>query len=277
MSKIYSPSSTANFLECEVKWVLSQQGWRSRQYGKKDVYALRGSAIGVGCDVFHNGKGSAAAYMAVKNYIAEEWERSKLNSREWAEFKSIPLTQPEVVDMACSVVETYTEAQLPYIVLKSEYEFSKHGRARADIIGQVGSGPIIPIDLKTKDKPAQVYYEYLTKRDFAFSHQMCHYMYALSEETGTLCLSYGIVLLWYGKKNSIEYVPYSISEKRFDLWLTSARSTWERMEAVEAGHVVPAEHPTHKSQWGMCEYYDACLNMNRSPILMQDSFFKVIR
>ena len=275
--KVYSPSSTSNFLTCEYLWVLSQQGWRSKEYGKNDVYALRGSAVSAGCDSFHRGEGSDTAYVSTKQYITEEWSRAKLDSREWREFKSLPLSQAEVVDMACSLVQSYMEAKLPYTVLKSEYEFTSYGRARADIIGKLGSGLVLPVDLKCKDIPAQAFYEYLAKRDFAYSHQLLHYCWALSEETGVTCLDYGIVILWYGKKNRVEYIPFSVTQERMDLWLRSSKATWAKMQAIEEGLIEPSEASLHKSVYGPCPMYKACLEYNRNPELMGRDYFKILR
>ncbi len=276
--KTYSPSQTKAFLTCEWLWKLEREGWRPNTYGKNTVYAIRGSAISAGIDAFHHGKDSAACFMATKDDVATSWDKERLNNREYTEFKSLPLTLAEVTDMACSVVHTYMEHKhLPYTVVSSEHIFANHGNARADIIGKNSSGVLMPFDLKTKDKPAQSYYEYLTKRDFAYDHQLMHYCWALSEETGVACLEYGIVILWYSAKPSIEVVPYSVTPERMELWLQSSKSTWAKMEAIENGLIEPSENAMHKSVFGPCPMYTACLEMNRDPIRMADSYFKILR
>ena len=278
MSKIFSPSQTKSFLTCEFLWKLEREGWRPLTYGKNTLYAIRGSAVSVGCDMFHNGKDSAAYFLSTKDELSSGWEKERIDSRCYSEFKSLPINKSELTDMACALVHAYAEAwPLSYTVERSEYTFVNHGNARADIIGRNSKGILMPFDLKTKQKPAQSYYEYLTKRDFAFDHQLMHYCWALSEETGTPCLEYGIIILWYSAKPTIEVVPYSVTQERMNLWLTSARSTWAKMEAIEQGSIEPSENAMHKSVFGACNFYKACLEMNRDKNLMEQDYFKILR
>ena len=276
-NRIYSPSQCKAFLTCEWLWKLEREGWRNNQYGKNTLFAIRGSAVSAGADAYHRGQGADVVYMAVKDEVRSSWEKERISSREFTDFKSSPLTQEEIIDMACTLVQSYMGAKLPYTVLKSEYEFSNHGRARADIIGKLGSGLVLPIDLKTKTKPAQPFYEYLTKRDFAYDHQLLHYCWALSEETGVQCRDYGIVILWEAKKPIIEYIPFSVTQERMDLWWRSAKATWAKMEQIELGLIEPSEASLHKSVYGPCPMYKACLEYNRNTELMNQSYFKVLR
>jgi hypothetical protein len=105
---------------------------------------------------------------------------------------------------------------------------------------------------------------------------MLHYVWATHEVFGE-CFEYGICLLWYGKKITIEYLPFLVSGKRLELWIESAKQVWARMEAVENGESVPHEVATHATKYGPCVYSKACLDYYREPSLMKKDYMIIER
>ena len=271
--KVYSPSQTKTFLECPVAWKLSRMGVTRRQYNKGTVYAIRGSAVSAGLECYNN-QGSDVGNVIAKAVYAD-WEHYQLDYREWAEFRSVALTKDEVVEQATALVKAYTETHQPFEVLHAEFAFKDHGNARADVIGKIGS-QILPVDYKCKDIPASDYYRHIARQDYRYDWQLMHYCWAVGEVFNIECLTFGIVVLWYAKKPEIEYIPFIVQPDRLALWLESARDVWSRMEACENGAPV-YEVASHRTPYGQCEYYKACLEYQRDFSLMSKDYLVVTR
>lgn len=273
--KVFSPSQTKNYLTCPMLWHLSRQKWRPKTYNKASVYAIRGSAVSSGLELYNQVGASDVVLTRVVAAIADEWTKSNIDHREWSEYKTPPPTQAEITQQAIHLVEAYMESPVTaFKVLYSEYIFKKHGYARADVIGRLASGQLLPVDYKCKDVPYQAFYQYVTKRDYQYDWQLMHYVWATAEEFETPCLQFGIVVLWYDKKPKIEYVPYSVDPHRLGLWLVSARAIWADMELCEAGKKIIVEAAEHRTKFGACTYATACLEMYRDPELMLQRYYK---
>lgn len=274
--KIFSPSQTTNFLTCPMLWSLSRQGWRSKTFNKATLYAVRGSAVSSGLETLTVTGSLDSALVSVEKAVSEEWDKNKIDKREFVEFKSLPLSQKEITTQSNALVTAYAASPITvFEVLHSEYTFKNHGYARADLIGKLNNGSILPVDFKVKDQPVQKFYEYTTKQEFKYSWQMYHYCLAVSAEFNTDCLQFGIVILWYDKKPKIEYVPFHITPVRFKLWYKSAIEVWARMEAMETGQVALHEVAEHRTKFGPCEFTKACLEHDRDPDLMRADYFNI--
>ncbi len=277
MSKIFSPSSTATFLACRVKWMLYRKGWIAKTYGKNTLYAIRGSAVSAGLDVFAKTASEESSLLAVKDSVLEEWKRSRVADRQFQEFKSLPLSVEEITAQAQCLVGYYIEnPPTAFKILHSEYIFKNHGNARADVIASLNpSGDIVPVDYKVRDVPFNSYYKYTTKQDFRYSHQMYHYCMAVSQEFNVNCLQFGILILWFDKRPSVEYIPFSVEPERLKLWYQSATVVWAQMAACEAGEESYTEAANHRDQYGPCEYSKMCLEHNRNYNLATQDYIRI--
>ncbi len=276
--KIYSPSQTKKFLQCPMAWKLYKDGWVSKKYNKGNLYALRGLAVSAGLDFYNRHGNSDAVDGVVVATLRREYDEARIGEREWNVFKSLPYTCVELTQQALLLVRTYIEnPPLAFTVVHSEYIFAKHGNARADVIGKLANGKILPVDYKCKDVPTNSFFQFSIKQDYRYDWQLMHYCWAVSEEFHVDCLDFGIVVLWYDKKPRIEYVPFIVNTERLANWYLSAREVWSHMEACEKGEAAVTEVAEHKTVYGPCEFKTACLEYNRHEDLMHNEYFYMPR
>lgn len=272
--KVYSPSSTKSFLTCPFYWVLNKQGWNSKSYGKKDLYAVRGNAVSVALDLYNRGGSAKESLELAENFVYDEWEKLQIDNRTWDTLKSPPIPQGELARQAVLLVDTYMgNPPTHFRVVESEYIFTNWGNSRADVIAQLGNGKIVPVDYKCKDKPTSPYYEGLVRSDFAHDWQLMHYCHAISQDFDVRCVEYGIVILWYAKRPRITYEPFHVGQERMDEWYRSAKIVWGLMESIETGEIGAWEVADHRNKFGPCQYTEACLKHGRDPQLMQMDYF----
>lgn len=269
---IFSPSSTQAFFSCPFLWLLSKRGWTPKTYSKKDVYAVRGSAVSEGLNTFNRNIGDP--FEAAREVVDFEWERAKLDKRQWQDMKIPPLSKADVHENVQRLVTAYVKnPPRMFEVVESEYIFAKHGNARADVIARLSNGSLIAVDYKVKQNPANPYYRRTTVNDFRNSWQLMHYCYAIQQEFNIECLDYGILILWYDKKIEIQYCPFSITELRMQHWISSAHSAWALMEGILEGSIEPWEVASHSNKFGACEFQSACLEHDRDPDEMRKDYF----
>jgi hypothetical protein len=236
-----------------------------------NTYGVRGSGVSEGLDVYNRGTGDPI--QATIDCVNADWERQRLDEREWWDFRSSPNTRQEIIDQACSLVEAYIAAPITaFEVVETEYIFRDHGWARADVIGRVAGGHIVPVDYKVKDEPNTVWLRQKIKSDFSNDHQLFHYAWAMNEEFGLDVFQYAIVILWYNSRPKIEYVPFIISPERMANWLMSAREIWRRMDAIKNGETEAWEQADHATKFGDCAFKKACLDYNRDENLMTQDY-----
>jgi hypothetical protein len=253
-------------------WALGRE-WMPRTFSKMDLYGIRGGAVSVGLDTFNRGCPDGEIIQAVTDEIATEWDRKQMDTREWYDFRSLPLTRDDILEQALLLVETYiNDPPTAFEVIETEYIFREHGWARADVICRLPGGQLAPIDYKVKDSPSTSWLRQAIIGDFKNDWQLMHYCWALMEEFGEECLQYGICLLWYSNTPKIEYVPYTIDPERMDNWLDSAVRIWKQMDDIKEGRERLHEVADHKTKFGPCAFQKACLDFNRDPDLMEDHY-----
>ena len=275
--RIFSPSQTQAFLRCPYYWQMSRE-WMPRTFSKMDLYAIRGSAVSVGLDAFNRGQGDDEIIQAITNEIKDEWEKKQMDSREWVDMRSVPLNAEDLLHHALLLVECYiNQPPTAFEVIESEYQFRKHGWARADVIGRLPRGQVVPVDYKCKDAPASQWLRQKIIGDFANAWQLLHYCWATSEEFNVECLDYGILLLWYSKTPKVEYVGYTVDPERLSIWLDSATRVWREMTDIRDGRKTLYEVADHDTKFGPCPFKRACLEYNRDLSYMEEHYIQIGR
>jgi hypothetical protein len=241
-----------------------------------DLYAVRGSAVSVGLDEFNRGRSDDEIITSVTEEVQAEWERKQMDSREWIDFRTTPLTKDDLLHQALLLVEAYiNQPPTAFEVIETEYIFREHGFARADVLGKLPTGQLAPIDYKVKDLPYSSWLRSKIIGDFKNDWQLMHYCWAMTEEFGHECLQYGICILWYSAKPKVEYVPYTIAPRRMDNWRQSAYAHWLCMTAIKDGRAVPTEVAEHQTKFGPCVFQRACMDYNRDPSYMKENYIYI--
>lgn len=281
---IFSPSQVQDFTFCQQLWAFQRQGWVPRVANRKMIAASWSIAAHAGLVCFHRslieGKPVEEAAAGAVFDGAREW-LAEIEHHQAHGVNYGMLDIEAAREVLVKLIERYTKESLllrpGWTVLDVEREFPAFGNARVDIVAQDPDGLLVPVDFKIKREINSKWFDIQGWVDeFAYTGKQVHYMVALEQETTwnrpvTRHYIYGIT----AKPWDQLLVPYDIPGEYKAWWLESSRAQWQAIERAQ-GNVLTM-HPTHRSQYGTCEFLKACTSMDRDPQQMGLDFVQVPR
>lgn len=261
MSKVYRATAGDTFQTCPMKWYLKKEGWLPNAVGMLEVASCLGTAFHAGAAVYVLDLGNIEA--------AQEAARASLIETAGAIYNSGRVIRPSVeADLdalpqrVINAIKALHEgrSQLdPYEVVAAEQFLPAAGGTTTDLVlREKATGHVCILDWKCKTF-SQPWYREQFISDFAQSWQLKHYCWGYEEETGEKVDTFLLGLMDVtNAKGKLRLYPYVVDDLDLEHWHTSAREAWSRMEAIENGELAPAQASQHRTQYGRCEYWDAC-------------------
>lgn len=279
-----------------MMWVLSRE-WSSKNLARKDWAAFLGQGFAAGVGIYNN--------------LRMEWERGGAQAPQRDAASRADLIQAcqdaaiAIIDQKIADAETLghtmydidgargkisgriKKALSSYIVddpipdswriVSPEHDFGPgYGNARADLIARDQNGALTVVDYKTK-LTLKAEYRQKTVMDYANSHQMLHYAWAVGEAFGETVATYSIGLAVFEPRWAFDLMGYAVHPETLSTWLASSKRIWALMETDIAGGTVPYMSANHSDNFGQCPYYKACFVHHYDPTLMEADYVAVSR
>ena len=154
-----------------------------------------------------------------------------------------------------------------------------YGNARVDVLAKDKFGHYLVIDDKAKRK-LEARWQPKELMSYEADWKMNHYVWAISDKLGVPIDRYYINLIVVTPRYSVTLAPYpAFQGKTRDWWEASARRLWNRMEqeAAFGPDFTPSMAVVHKSQYGKCPMWTACLDHGLDKDLMMVDYIQVER
>lgn len=283
--KVYSPSQTETFSQCQVKRQL-QKHWKPKIMEKPGIAAAMGTAMAAGLAVFNRGRmeNKLRNLIEVKDACVQEWNAELEHFRK-AGGVIMDETHVRLPDLMTRGLETYAlNDPIPqeWKIVGVEYEFKDWGNARADVVIRNEHG-FAPVDHKMKES---LYVKQGETKDAArartlleyeHSFKMLHYVYAVNKTFGP-CDRYYIILgeLKPGKPHYM-IQEFPVDERTLTFWWNGAFKYWAQMNEVDTHEDYPAPAAIHDSKYGKCEFYWACFNAHLDAETMKAKYVQIER
>lgn len=266
---IYSPSSTIDYYTCPLMWRLRKAGWRSKKIGKPELAAAVGIGFAKAMEVYYGGRGLETEGLtggaiqegqdAARNFLDPLFDRGA--SVYPTDEKTYSLVLPRIK----KAVEGYLKKfSLPdgWTDFQTELAFPDQGNARIDLLCNTPSGPTVA-DFKTK-VTATDWRVTSSLFDFETSWAMHHYVWALRENHIQVD-NYAIILVVIEPSVKVYLEQYSVDEEALEQWHRDALYWWRLMGGVVDkekvfGFLGVTRAPEHRNKYGLCRYYDLCIN-----------------
>jgi len=291
--RVYSPSATTSFMECPMWWSLAGE-WEPRQVnGPRDLARILGRGFTAGMASYHQWRqiehpiltveapsavvesAIAAAILATtqgKNELGERF----LNERDDATRNALESRVTKAVKKAIQLDPIPPEWER--VMVEADLG-EAYGHAKPDLVVDSPRG-LTPVDYKLKlavrgrsPEERDRNLEYLIQ-EYEFSWQMYHYCWALADFTGAKVTQYYIALVTLEPSFKIQLLPYEIDPESMDLWHVMATRTWEDMEQVDEGHVLPSCPMYHATRYGVCDCQRAVWKHHLDPALMEQDYVR---
>lgn len=283
--KIYSPSQLSMHQFCGTARQLSNQGWKTKYMSPLDIAKFVGSAVAKGLETWHKenqifqNKGlSIKAWQAAVEEYNDEFEHHINSGRilgQIAQTSHLGATERIKQFLQLGIDQ---EPLKDWTILHTELRYNSG--ARADIVGLDPDGVLSILDYKCmtefpKRKQYTKYFNSQFNGNQAMSYKYNHELdFKEKVEKFYICLL--TLTPFEAKVEGKVYDP-----RRYELWLQSAETSWNRMEEEDTKEYlllnIPTENATHENEYGQCDYYDACIHMGRDVDLMQQSYVQVKR
>ena len=271
--KVYSPSQTKLFLECEYKWYLERkQGYKSRYVEKRDVAAALGSAYGAAwAHYFQTGRvmTTEEVTQAAISHYQEELAKLTSNREMLAEDKAqeyeslIPKMIQRTMDSDDFIPTSWSVTAVEGLV-------DDGAGSRIDLGGKDQNGRPWFWDNKVKTFVKTSDVDYAFTRYFDKDWQMMHYAWAYSQMIGELVNTYYIGMMVVSPTTRFYVRPFTVTETDVVNWLESACVVWGRMEEAEKrlGALTENGNPraitpmsnNHYGNFGKCSHYGLCFD-----------------
>ena len=236
--RAYSPSQTIAFMENPMyREICYREGWHPITMGYPDRALVAGGGFNEGV-LYHYGVRLDAETPSAFSTVPVASERAALYIKDrLAHIEKQGFQWKEDVDPG-DLVKTVSVAVARYIdadplprswLVAVEPTYTEHGYARPDLV--LRSPHLTPLDIKFKltldeDRLAQTIAEY------AYSWQFIHYVWATEQHYGEPVRNSGLILVRARPfKVWTEFFP--VDPELLAIWLTSAKSVWAIMAAVD--------------------------------------------
>lgn len=267
-----------------MKRRLAYQGWASRVADNRVLGCLFGSAVARGLAVWRS---SLPVLSLVPSSMTPLTAALALLDAEWGRYTGAGVVfqdgaQDELRDAVSAVLTKYPEHDTlaGWTIAAVELDLGDaYGHARIDVLAKDAFGNYVIIDDKAKRRMEA---RWIPKEIAGYEHdwKMNHYCWAASEVYGVPITRYYINLIVASPRFSVTLCPYTAySGHSREWWEASARRYWLQMAREDdyGDDYTPSMAVSHRSQYGWCEYKDACLTYNLDPAMMAVDYIQVAR
>ncbi len=288
--KIFSPSQTVRAMTCPMLNSLSKEGWRLREQGIPLLSGISGKCIAAGLGVYNNYRkgieisGSEIDKLSSiqKEDIAKAamdmalailaYEIEQIESIGYSLNNEVESYLTQMQDRICKPICQYImndPIDKSWRIVDVERAWEDYGNCRPDLVIRDSVGLAI-VDYKTKVKASLARYS----NDYTDSHQMKHYCYfggkVYNEPVNRFHIAEIITMPYSCKIDSFEKSPESL-----ELWYQATVPFWNYMEDVENGTAKPWMAANHRTQYGQCDFYLACMKFQLDPQMMKSRYIQV--
>lgn len=271
MNQVISPSQTKNWAFCPYYWRLSQDGWRPKRLGKKQLAAIAGIGFAAGMAAFHNGAPAADASTVAKATVEKQFHDLLAMGAAFDD------ADPDiyVTKATLAVEKTILFSPIPpmWTILDVERTLPDHGFARIDLGVDTGSGLAVA-DYKLK-MSLQAKYHDSTLRSYVNDFKMLHYAWAYGEVMGRPVENYYIIMTILDPIFTVKLQPFLIHPEILQAWERSARAMWDAIHWHRVGEMPLWENPEHENKFGRCEFERACFDLRRDENLFFADYVNV--
>jgi len=268
--KVFSPSQTSVFLECEMRWFLRyRQRYEGKFYMQKEIAGCVGSAFHTYFEFEEEGH-----KVALERAVHDFHERmGKLKEvRQCSERASAyEAAAPERLKKLIDLYVRKNPIPASWEIFDRERVFPDHGFSRIDAMYRTSMGVLGPLDFKTRGR-LQANQVDKARREFGTSGQLMHYCWMASEVYGETVNQASIVLITLEPRAFIEIWQYRFREKTLEIWLAGRREAWADMERIIAGERTPVMADVHENKYGICESHDICFKHGFEESLIDQHF-----
>lgn len=263
---IYSPTLTKKWLTCPYIYQLDQQ-WVPKVPSKKHLSAIVGTVFHIGAACWRETECVEWALTAMKYRI--QFEAEQAVSIGWQSVAHDLEEWWPAVQKALQYLATHDVVPAGWVVTESEARLTINGQytCTVDAVMRNDTQRLGFFDYKTHLEQDS---KYAAKDVLQWEHdwQMMQCAWALWEVERQLPILFAIVRVVF-KPLSITWHPFPVKPQALYRWIDGAARVWQVMATT-----APYETNNHLTQYGKCDYYDACLLYNREPQLMQIAYTK---
>lgn len=261
--KIYSPTQTDVFSFCPQARQFYKEGWAPRIADKPMIASWMGVAMGAGLEGYYTDKASPYVEKGLK-----AWEGSVETFRKAGGTieESDLLGIPELLTRALTKYPKMDPIPPTWTVLGVEQAFPEYGNARMDLTVRLESGKISAVDFKWKKALYVKSGEGIaqargrTLMEYENYWNMLHYVWTLKKVYGVGAANeYYIILGELSPGAHVTMQKFMVDPRVLATWEYDAHALWSEMQAADhVGTLEPRGNTTHRNQYGLCKYYDAC-------------------
>lgn len=268
---IFPPTRTDSWDRCQLlDYLENHDRWVPRQASKKLVGGLAGRAFAQGVAIIHQGRAAQEAIDVACRGFHDDLTHYATHG------VLFEATIPEIVE-ASSIAKTLPKyhAENPFktwTIIDLEQRLPDHGRCIIDVGGLDADGILAVADVKYKQK-LEARYEQSTIDEYLTSWQFLHYPWAYGSYKSLPCYRMYLCLVVASPKFYVKLIPNEVHPETQQMWLSSARSKWQRMATQENIEM----STRHKDMFGLCHFYKACFDYHLDEGLMQQDYVKVPR
>ena len=256
MARVFSPSQTAVFKTCPLKWWLQYQvKYVSKKYNQKEI----AGAIGTAFSTFQEFIDGGAKQSLERAHTELEEELEKLRSTREIMESAIPYesTAHDRLDKFAALYISNPIIPSSWEMFDRERSFPEHGNSRIDSAYRTSFDKIGILDFKTRGR-LQANQREKARREFGTSNQMYHYCWMATEVYGEDVDQFSILILTLEPKPFIDLWQYRVKPAAMETWIAGRKQDWADMEAIIAGNRTPSMATEHEDKFGKCQFYDIC-------------------
>jgi len=205
---VYSPSQTAVYLECPLKWYLRyQQKYESKWFNHKEIAGSVGSAFHEYFEYYEEEGHELAlerAMQAQRDGIKKMIDQGRQCSERAIAYEA---AAPERLAKLIDLFVRKNPIPSSWELFDKERSFPDHGNSRIDTMYRTSMGILGPLDFKTRGR-LQANQVDKARREFGTSGQLMHYCWMTSEVYGETVNQASIVLLTLEPRPFIELWQY---------------------------------------------------------------------
>lgn len=261
--KVFSPSRTEVWKKCPLKMHYQYEENLEYKYSRGITGKISGTGFSNGSAVIHTYWQTEGSHklpptdtlQAAKEAAAQ----SIIETVDTYRAAGVDVVADDILSVVQPALEKYGNGCpfTGYTINHVEYTMPEHGWCRIDVGAEKDGRPLV-VDAKFKTQLKSDYYSKTIQR-YMRSWQFYHYAWAYSEVLARPVNWAGLMLV-VARPFSAKLIVDPLPPDWQQVWLTSARQTWEDMEDERNGIRPITVAADHEDQYGPCEYASVCFD-----------------
>jgi len=272
---------------------LGKEGWRSKYARKVDLAGILGTAFAAGVGVWnnlrmaHERSGVPGPLGASQSHVkaCTDVGLAVMRQRVQQIGKIGQILDSSSDEGYLDKMESRLEKALSNYILKDpipdhwrlvgvEQDMGEeYGHCRPDLIAENETGLVV-VDYKTK-LILKAEYRQKTINEYANSHQMLHYGWAVGTNFGRPVHTYHIGIAVFEPRWTFDLLPYPVHPETLTIWEAGSRAAWSAMEKEDNLEYPPWLSDKHQDNFGQCIFYKACFVHHYDESLMAQDYIRV--